>query len=69
MLRHSLAREVLFSSLLHIIAPALDLMPCLQAKGTRDCNKGIKFKEGAINCYFITILLWLGHLSYGGPLV
>ena len=25
-----------------IIAPALDVMPCLQAWGTRDCNKGIK---------------------------
>ena len=34
------------------IAPALDLMPCLQAQGTRDCNKAIKFKNGAINCCY-----------------
>ena len=26
-------------SLQHFIAPALDLLPCLQARGTRDCNK------------------------------
>ena len=31
---------VLFISLQHFIASALDLMPCLQARGTRDCNKG-----------------------------
>ena len=35
-------------SLQHFIAPALYLMPCLQAQGTMDCNKGIKFKKGAI---------------------
>ena len=32
-------------SLWHFIATALDLMPCLQALGTRDCNKGIKFRR------------------------
>ena len=42
MLRHSLGGAVFFISLQHFIAPALDLMPCLQARGTRDCNKGIK---------------------------
>ena len=26
-------------------APALDLMPCLQARGMRDCNKGHSIKE------------------------
>ena len=52
MLCHSLAKEVI--SLQHFIAPALDLMPCLQARGTRDYNKGIKFKKEAINyCYEI----------------
>ena len=30
--------------------PVLDLMPRLQAQGTRDCNKGIKFKKGAKFC-------------------
>ena len=34
-------QEVVFS-LQHFSAPALDLMPYLQARGTRDCNKGIK---------------------------
>ena len=32
MLLHSLGREVIILSLLHFIAPALDLMPCLQAE-------------------------------------
>ena len=50
MLRYSLGGEVIFISLQHFIAPALDLMPCLQARGTRDCNKGIKFKKGAFKC-------------------
>ena len=27
-------------------------MPYLQARGTRDCNKGIKFKKGEINCCY-----------------
>ena len=48
MLRHSLEGAVIFISLQHFIAPALYLMPCLQAQGTMDCNKGIKFKKGAI---------------------
>ena len=26
----------------------LGLLPCLQARGTRDCNKGSKFKKGAM---------------------
>ena len=38
--------------LLHFIAPALDLMPCWQAWGTRDCNNCIKSKMRTINfCY------------------
>ena len=50
MLRHSLGGSIFFS-LQHFIAPALDLMFCLQARGARDCNKGIKFKKGAaFNC-------------------
>ena len=49
MLRHSLGKEVIYS-LQHFTSPALDLMPCFQAGGTKDCNKGIKFKKGAINC-------------------
>ena len=32
-----------FSIFQHFIAPALNLMPCLQAQGTRDCNKDNKF--------------------------
>ena len=47
MLWHLLGGAVIFISLKHFIAPALDLMPCLQARGTRDYNKGIKFKKGA----------------------
>ena len=38
----------LIISLQHFISPALDLMPCLQAQGTGDCNKGINSKKGAI---------------------
>ena len=34
-------QEVVFS-LQHFSAPALDLMPYLQARRTRDCKKGIK---------------------------
>ena len=49
MLRHLLGAVVLIS-LQHFIAPALDLLPCLQARGTRDCNKGSKFKKGAMKC-------------------
>ena len=40
MLRDSLGEVVIFISLQH----------CLQARGMRDCNKGIKFKKGAFNC-------------------
>ena len=41
MLRHSIGGEVIYFSLQHIIAPALDFLPCLQAWDMRDCNKGI----------------------------
>ena len=47
-----ITRGSIFSCLQHLIAHALDLMPCLQAQSPRDCNKGIKFKKGAINCCF-----------------
>ena len=40
MLLHAINREVIFY-LEHFIAPALDLMPSLQAQGTRDNNKGM----------------------------
>ena len=43
MLHHLFGGAVIYLSLQNFIAPALDLMPCLQAQGTRDCNKGIKF--------------------------
>ena len=39
-------------SLQRFIAPALDLMPCLQACSMMDCKKGIKFKKEAINCCY-----------------
>ena len=42
MLRHSLGGEVMLFSLQHFVAPALDLMPGLQASGMSNCNKGIK---------------------------
>ena len=48
MLPHSLGGTVIYISLQHFIAPPLDLMPCLQSRGTLDCNKGIKIKTGAI---------------------
>ena len=41
MLHHSLGGEKKIS-LHHFIDPAPNLMHCLQAQGTRDCNKGIK---------------------------
>ena len=50
MLRHSLGGVVILISLVHFIATALDLMPCLQARGTRNCDKGIKFKKKARKC-------------------
>ena len=28
-------------SVQHFITPALDFMPCFQARGVRDCKKGI----------------------------
>ena len=40
----------IFVSLLHFIAPALNLTAQLADGGSRDCNKGIKFKKGAFNC-------------------
>ena len=51
MLRHWSEGAVIFISVQHFIAPALDLLPYLQARGTRDCNKGSKFKKGAIKCW------------------
>ena len=45
MLSYWLDGEVFF----FFAEPALDLMPSLQGWGMRDCNKGIKFKKGAIN--------------------
>ena len=41
MLCHALGWAVTFS-LQHFIAPALDLLPCLQTQGTRNCNMGSK---------------------------
>ena len=43
-----LGGAVILFSLEHFIAPALNLLPCLQGRGTRDCNKGSKFKKGAM---------------------
>ena len=40
-----------FFHLQHFIAPTLDVIPCLQAQGRRDCNKGIMFKQNHL-------LLW-----------
>ena len=57
MLCQALGGEVIFFSLLHFIAPALDLLPGLQARGTRDCHKGSKFKKGVINCCYIIFLI------------
>ena len=51
MLHHLFEGAVIFLSLQHLIAPALDLMSCLQAWGTRDCNKGIQFKMDTFNCW------------------
>ena len=50
MLQHSFGGTIIFLSLHHFIAPALDLMSCLQAWGVKDCNKDIKFNKGAFNC-------------------
>ena len=52
-LRHSLAGVVIFISLQHFIAPALDLMPCLPSGQKEGGNKGIKSKKGAI-----ILLVW-----------
>ena len=41
MLHHSFGGAVFFLSLQHFIAPALDLMTYLQARVTRDWDKGI----------------------------
>ena len=49
MLHHSFGVAVIFLSLQHFIDPALNLMPCVQAWGIRDCNKSIQFKR-AFNC-------------------
>ena len=50
MLCHALGGAVILFSLQHFIALAFDLLPCLQAWGTRDCNKGSKFKKKAMKC-------------------
>ena len=47
---HSFGVAAIFVSLLHFIAPALDLTAQLADGGSRDYNKGIKFKKGAVNC-------------------
>ena len=47
MLYHALGGAVILFSLQHLIAPVFILLPCLQARGTRDCNEGRKFKEGS----------------------
>ena len=39
MLRHTLGGAVIFIPLQHFIAPALGLMPCLKAQGTRIAAK------------------------------
>ena len=53
MLHHSFRGIEVILYLQHFIAPALDLMPCLQAGGTRDCSKGINFKKGAFNSFML----------------
>ena len=50
MLCHSLGGAVILFPLQHFIDPASDLLPCLEAKGPKDCNKGSKFKNGAMKC-------------------
>ena len=45
MLHHTLGGAGILFSLQHLNAPALDSLPCLQARGMRDCNKGSKFKR------------------------
>ena len=45
MIRHSLGGAVISFSLQHLIAPALELLPCLQALGTRDCNEVLQRKQ------------------------
>ena len=41
MLCHTLGRAVIFVSLLHSIAPALDLMPCLPYRQRREALKAL----------------------------
>ena len=67
MLRHSFVGAVIFVSLKHLIAPALDIMPCLQAPGKTDFNN---FKKGAINCANDTKIssLILMCVMYANPL-
>ena len=55
MLHHSFGGAVIFFSLEHFIASALDLMPCLKAWGTRDCNKGVNTK------FFVSKLIQFLH--------
>ena len=66
MLSHSLGGAVVFISFQHFIAPALDLLPCLQAWGTRDCNKGSKCLQRAMKALKRTIIR-LTFLLYKKP--
>ena len=57
MLRHSLEGSVILFSLQHLIAPALDLMPCLPSGQRREAIKALKLfdiilgkKDYLINC-------------------
>ena len=63
MLRHSLGGVLIFISLQHFIAPALDLLPYVQAQRTRDYNKGSKFKKGAIK-YCLETKITAPHKVY-----
>ena len=53
-------------SLQHFITPALYLMPCLQALGMRDCNKGIKqvLLENFQFMLEMNIFLLVGKINY-----
>ena len=42
MLRHSFGGAVIFLSLKHFIAPALDLMPCLPSRQKKEATRALK---------------------------
>ena len=48
MLRHALGGAVIFVFFAALYCSRIGLLPCLQARGTRD--KGSKFKKGAMKC-------------------